>query len=501
MARYGFPKMSSNPSPDTSQTEPSPEIVGDERRHCRSCRGAPGPPPAPPILHDALVIAARARAREPELPAETVSHALNGSMPRETARYDLILLPGEQGPSETSDMIGIEFARRGHRVFCLRSTDDSGSLRPGPPTFHRIALEAAAFTSNDALTDALRQLRLDHDIDAAVILLAGDRWRSVAEQFHLFAGWRFLTNATSADSADSRLGRVVAHATGDDTPPVSIDLDSLPSWPARWAAIDQAARSLFPRVSIVVITFDNLAYNRMCLASLLGYCEYPNLEIVVVDNGSTDGTVEFLQETTRRYPGVRIVLNEINNGFGPANNQGVLASSGEFVVLLNNDTLVARGCISRLAHHLNDPSIGLVGPATNRTCNEAQIDLVYTTYGEYARVARDAARRHDGERRPIRMLAMFCAAFRKSLFTDIGPLDERYAVGMFEDEDYAIRVRNLGYDIVWAPDVYVHHAYHASIGKLLTSGDYLRVFRTNQQAFEYKWGICWERHRPPVLAP
>jgi GT2 family glycosyltransferase len=75
-------------------------------------------------------------------------------------------------------------------------------------------------------------------------------------------------------------------------------------------------------------------------------------------------------------------------------------------------------------------------------------------------------------------------------------LDERYEVGMFEDEDYAIRVRNAGYDVAWTPEVYVHHAYHASIGKLLPSGEYMRLVQQNRQRFEEKWGICWERHRP-----
>ena len=69
---------------------------------------------------------------------------------------------------------------------------------------------------------------------------------------------------------------------------------------------------------------------------------------------------------------------------------------------------------------------------------------------------------------------------------------------MFEDEDYAVQARNAGHEIAWAPEVFIHHAYHASIGKLLRSGDYVSVFRVNQTAFEQKWGICWERHRAPV---
>ena len=55
---------------------------------------------------------------------------------------------------------------------------------------------------------------------------------------------------------------------------------------------------------------------------------------------------------------------------------------------------------------------------------------------------------------------------------------------------------HTGLEVAWTPEVYVHHAYHASIGKLLPSGEYMRLVQQNQGRFEEKWGICWERHRP-----
>ena len=95
------------------------------------------------------------------------------------------------------------------------------------------------------------------------------------------------------------------------------------------------------------------------------------------------------------------------------------------------------------------------------------------------------------------MPLMFCLAMRRDVERRVGPLDERYEVGMFEDEDYALRVKALGLETAWALDAYVHHAYHASIGKLLPSGQYTKLFHANRRRFEEKWGICWERHRPP----
>jgi GT2 family glycosyltransferase len=268
------------------------------------------------------------------------------------------------------------------------------------------------------------------------------------------------------------------------------------SWPARWAAVDQAVRNSWPRASIVVLTHDNLAFSRMCLASVLENTEYPNYELIVVDNASSDGTVEELQSIAGRVPNIKAILNDFNAGFGPGNNQGLRAATGEILVLLNNDTIVPRGWLTRLVRHLEDASLGIIGPATNRSCNEAQVDIPYQTYSEFQEVAASQGKRHEGERYAIRMPMMFCVAFRRDTYERLGPLDERYEIGMFEDEDYALRAKAEGFHLAWTPEVYVHHAYHASIGKLLPTGDYMRLVKLNQSRFEEKWGICWERHRP-----
>jgi GT2 family glycosyltransferase len=269
----------------------------------------------------------------------------------------------------------------------------------------------------------------------------------------------------------------------------------LASWPARWAALDRAIRAAFPRISVVVLSYDNRAFTRLCLWSMLANTEYPNYELIVVDNGSTDGSLDDLRALAERHPHVRLIANETNAGFGPGNNQGIAAATGQILVLLNNDTMTPPGWLTRFAQQLRDPAVGLLGPATNRTCNEAQLALAYATYGDFLRFAREQGERHAGERRPIRMPMMFCVALRRDVWERVGPLDERYEVGMFEDEDYALRVKAAGYETVWTPEVFVHHAYHASIGKLVPTGEYLPLFRANQHRFEQKWGICWEPHR------
>jgi GT2 family glycosyltransferase len=448
------------------------------------------------LLTDDLVIASRARAREPELPEATVAHALSTPISARPARYDLIVLPGAAEGAERENRIAAEFARREHRVFQYLAHPQA-ERRPAAPSLHRMTWPDETAPPAQVL-DTLASLRQSRVIEAAALFVPATFNPATAAEIRRRWGWRIVTPATApetlADLSDVRM--TIDGMGADATCRRDVVLAEGMTWPERWAALDCAIGSSWPRASIIVVTWDNLAFTRLCLASLVENTEYPNYELIVVDNASTDGTVVELQRLAGDLPHVRVILNDHNTGFGPANNQGLAAANGEILVLLNNDTVVHRGWLTRLAQHLETPSIGLLGPATNRTCNEAQIDIEYQTYGEFQAVARAQGERHEGERYPIRMPMMFCLAFRRDTYDRLGPIDERYEVGMFEDEDYALRAKAEGLEVAWTPEVYVHHAYHASIGKLLPTGEYMRLVKLNQGRFEEKWGICWERHRP-----
>lgn len=253
---------------------------------------------------------------------------------------------------------------------------------------------------------------------------------------------------------------------------------------------------LVPGASIIVVTFDNLVFNRLCLESILANTDYPNYEIVVVDNGSTDGTCEYLRELAGSHPHVRVLFNDHNRGFAPASNQGLALATGDVLVLLNNDTLVPRGWLTQLVGHLQDPTIGLIGPVTNRAANEAQVETGYDTYGEFLQFARDYTAARQGELFDVPRLILFCAAMRRSTYEHVGPLDEGFLIAMFEDDDFAHRVRDAGYRNVCAEDVFVHHFGQASIGHLAASGEYGPLFEQNRRRFEEKWSAPWQAHQP-----
>ncbi|HEX6385857.1 MAG TPA: glycosyltransferase family 2 protein [Anaerolineae bacterium] len=255
---------------------------------------------------------------------------------------------------------------------------------------------------------------------------------------------------------------------------------------------DTRARIQVERASVVVVTFNNLVFNRLCLESLLVNTEYPKYEIIVVDNGSTDGTPAYLRELAWRHPHVRVLFNDANRGFAAANNQGLALARGEILVLLNNDTIVPRGWLAALIQHLKDPAVGLAGPVTNRIGNEAEIEVTYRTYGEFEAFAQAHMEAHRGQTFDIRTLCMYCLAMRRDVFERLGPLDERFEVGLLEDDDYSRRAHKAGYRVVCAEDVFVHHFGQASFGSLIPSGEYGRLLKANRRRFAEKWGVAWE---------
>ena len=243
--------------------------------------------------------------------------------------------------------------------------------------------------------------------------------------------------------------------------------------------------------SIVVVTHDNLAFTRLCLRSVLANTG-EGFELIVVDNGSGDGTPAYLARLAERDTRVKVLLNGSNVGFAPACNQGLGLATGDHLVLLNNDTMVAPGWLDGLRRHLAEPKVGLVGPVTNRIGNEAEIDTDYRTWGEYLEAAARRAEEHAGEWLEIGTPAMFCLAMRRQTFLRLGPLDEGYEIGMLEDDDYAERARRAGYELRCADDVLVHHFGEASFGQLVPSGEYTEILERNQRRYAEKWGRAWE---------
>jgi len=220
-----------------------------------------------------------------------------------------------------------------------------------------------------------------------------------------------------------------------------------------------------PVASVVVPVLDNLVCARLALESVLANTDQPAYEVVVVRNGSSEPTRQYLEALAARNRHVRVIQSEPNVGFATACNEGLSSAAGQILVLLSGDTVVPPGWLAGLTEQLTDETIGLVGPTTNRCGGQAKISTSYCTYAEMLRFARQRADAWS-DRAPvdIAVAEMFCAAMPWDVFEAAGPLDGRFDVGMFEDDDYARRVRDAGFRVVCAGGLFVHRFGDASPG-------------------------------------
>ncbi len=268
------------------------------------------------------------------------------------------------------------------------------------------------------------------------------------------------------------------------------------TWPDRWQTLTAALTRLYPPISIVIVTYNQLEYTRLCLESITQCSGYPNYELILVDNASSDGTVETLTRFRDEHPGVTLIANSSNLGFAAANNLGARAAQGDFLVFLNNDTLVTPGWLQGLLTCLQrDPSTGMVGPMTNDIGNEARLEVDYRDPAESRLFAARRLARTRGQSFEIRMLALYCAMLPRALYEQVGGMDERYGIGMFEDDDLALSLKSAGRSLVCARDVFIHH-FHGVSFKQLDEKAFQRLFEENRLKFEHKWGVAWQPHQP-----
>ena len=272
------------------------------------------------------------------------------------------------------------------------------------------------------------------------------------------------------------------------------EIAAINTWQDRVSMLESEMQRFLGKVSIIIVSYQSLHLLRECVQSVLGNTQYPNFELVIVDNASDKPVVEYLEKLAASSARVRVIFNSENRGFAAANNQGLqLASDSEFFVLLNNDTVTPPGWLSRLLFYARQSDIGLVGPVSNSVGNEAQIPVPYSAINDMPCFARALMHAHRGETFDIKVLAMFCVAFRREILESVGSLDESFGVGMFEDDDYAQRVRQAGYRVVCADDIFVHHYGRASFSKL-SDEKYRAIFERNKQIYEKKWGP-WIPHQ------
>jgi polysaccharide pyruvyl transferase CsaB len=263
------------------------------------------------------------------------------------------------------------------------------------------------------------------------------------------------------------------------------------TWKARVDQLEEAVRGASPLVSILIVTHNSEEFVRPCLDSILRNTAYPAYEVILVDNASTDGTVRLLRD----YPNFRLVELGENTGFAAGNNRAAAEAKGSHLIFLNVDTMVTPGWVHLLLEHVrHDPAIGLICPVTNFAGNEAKLNVSYRDADGMEVFAAERTRAQRGKDSDIRVAAFFCALVPKAVWDRVGELDVTFGMGMFEDDDFAMRVRDAGWRVAVAEDCFIHHFGQGSFSKI-SRQVYERVFEENRRRFEEKWQQAWEPHR------
>ncbi|WP_312886179.1 glycosyltransferase family 2 protein [Paenibacillus plantarum] len=232
--------------------------------------------------------------------------------------------------------------------------------------------------------------------------------------------------------------------------------------------------------SIIIPTFNGLTLLKACVSSIRQHTSVP-YEIIVVDNGSGDGTLTYC-----RNENIKFVALPANLGFPAACNYGLRLAEGDSLMLLNNDTIVTPNWLPMLLNCLySREEVGMVGPVSNYVNGKQKIRVRFTGISNMARIYHHVNPR---KWRETKRLVGFCLLFKRKLFEQVGVLDERFAPGYYEDDDFSYRARLAGYQLLIAGDCFVYHRGSVSFRKNRRRSKLL-LLRRNRRKFIDKWGV------------
>ena len=243
-----------------------------------------------------------------------------------------------------------------------------------------------------------------------------------------------------------------------------------------------------PLVSIVIPVFNRLELTKGCLEALRATTPEPH-EVIVVDNGSSDGTADYLRAEAQEGR-LRCLVNDENRGFGAACNQGARLARGEFLVLLNNDTIPKQGWLGALLETMSDPSIGIAGSRLLYPDGRIQhAGIVWNGQGRLDHAHRFAAGDSPAVLAPADYTAVTGASLivRRDTFFELGAFDD--AIHMYvEDVDLCIRAWAAGLRVTYCPASVLVHLENASMTDIAWRDENVIA---GWQRLEERWAGRW----------
>jgi GT2 family glycosyltransferase len=236
-----------------------------------------------------------------------------------------------------------------------------------------------------------------------------------------------------------------------------------------------------PETSVIVINLNGEQYLQACFSALERQT-YRNFETLLVDNGSSDESISFMR---KHFPAVRILALGRNYGFGGGNNEGIRASKGAYVVLLNNDTEAAPTWLEELVKGIkSDPNLAMCASKLVFADNPGIVDSAGDELFWFGQTFsyRFYPAEHEAVTKPRRCFSACAGAalYRRAILDKIGLFEEIYSPIYYEDVDLAFRAQLQGYECQYVPTAIVHHKVSATMKRNLERYTY-----QNQKNIEY----------------
>ncbi len=246
-------------------------------------------------------------------------------------------------------------------------------------------------------------------------------------------------------------------------------------------------------LSAVILGYGNFdETSKKCLDSLINEAKENNVALLAVDNGSLDESAVKLSNYQINHPSLQIQINSDNLGFSGGMNHAVSCLDSEWVLLVNSDIIFPKKSLSRLINSLrNCPSeFGIVAPLTNNAGNEQSI---YVSGFSTENIIQNASLIIDnpcGVMTPAYRADFCCVAIRTELWKKLNGLDNQYGKGYYEDFDFSLRAKEIGYQCAVCEDSFVYH--HGSLS-----------FKANpaQKALIHKNKSIFLRRHPKAKLP
>jgi len=223
-------------------------------------------------------------------------------------------------------------------------------------------------------------------------------------------------------------------------------------------------------VSIIIVNWNGLKYLHECLSSLFNQT-YSHIEIILVDNASTDGSVDFVKEN---FPSVKIVQNSKNLGFAEATNIGIMKSKGELITLFNQDAIADKGWLANLVEEIkSSEEIAAVAGKVYYWGDKYGKDAVFCTWSKidpYTAMPYNFA--GNDPKAAVDYLTGCAMLVKKEIIEEIGPLDTGYFL-YFDETDWCARVIRAGYKLIYVPNAIVWHVVSGSLENQQIKSEYM----------------------------